>query len=396
MNHLFFILSPDLDITWVIKDERGKVIHQGSKKNQDELGMLNISSATGFVYNPLILNKILNVPPGKPKDIEASVPFILEDQILNNLEKFHLVVSDREDTGQVKVTLVPEIIMDQINAYILKNEINITSIFNFSNLLHCEPSEGILSILDKYAIINFGNKWSWCSDLESILGLLDKGFKEFDITSFKVYTNKEVDIDWLRYSEIFPEITNKRSQEDYLIDPTSNKQNNFLEGRYQPKIEWKKYLTLWRYPIAALMLLIVIHFFQLSLKIFQNNLIASELNAKAKDSFYQVFDNTNQNSNFKLALQNKIKETPGLSKNSFLSTFSRISQVINLNENISINSVSFNAGKGLFLLEVELASFEDIDSLKSVLDQSGFEVKVGPQKRSGSSILSEMFITKIQ
>ena len=396
MNHLFFILSPDLDIFWVIKDERGKVIHQGSKENQDELGMLNINSATGFVYNPLILNKILNVPPGKPKDIEASVPFILEDQILTNLEKFHLVVSDREDIGQVKVALVPEIVMDQINAYILKNEINTTSIFNFSNLLHCEPSEGMLSILDKYAIINFGNKWSWCSDLESILGLLDKGFKEFDITSFKVYTNKEVDIDWLRYSEIFPEITNKRSQEDYLIDPTSNKQNNFLEGRYQPKIEWKKYLTLWRYPIAALMLLIVIHFFQLSLKIFQNNLIASELNVKAEGSFYQVFDNTDQNSNFKLALQNKIKETPRLSKNSFLSTFSRISQVINLNENISINSVSFNAEKDLFLLEVELASFEDIDSLKSVLDQSGFEVKVGPQKRSGSSILSEMFITKLQ
>ena len=396
MNHLFFILSPDLDIFWVIKDERGKVIHQGSKENQDELGMLNINSATGFVYNPLILNKILNVPPGKPKDIEASVPFILEDQILTNLEKFHLVVSDREDIGQVKVALVPEIVMDQINAYILKNEINITSIFNFSNLLHCEPSKGILSILDKYAIINFGDKWSWCSDLESILGLLDKGFKEFDITSFKVYTNKEVDIDWLRYSEIFPEITNKRSQEDYLIDPTSNKQNNFLEGRYQPKIEWKKYLTLWRYPIAALMLLIVIHFFQLSLKIFQNNLIASELNVKAEGSFYQVFDNTDQNSNFKLALQNKIKETPRLSKNSFLSTFSRISQVINLNENISINSVSFNAEKDLFLLEVELASFEDIDSLKSVLDQSGFEVKVGPQKRSGSSILSEMFITKLQ
>ena len=396
MNHLFFILSPDLDIFWVIKDERGKVIHQGSKKNQDELGMLNINSATGFVYNPLILNKILNVPPGKPKDIEASVPFILEDQILTNLEKFHLVVSDREDIGQVKVALVPEIVMDQINAYILKNEINITSIFNFSNLLHCKPSKGILSILDKYAIINFGNKWSWCSDLESILGLLDKGFKEFDITSFKVYTNKEVDIDWLRYSEIFPEIINKRSQEDYLIDPTSNKQNNFLQGRYQPKIEWKKYLTLWRYPIAALMLLIVIHFFQLSLKIFQNNLIASELNVKAEGSFYQVFDNTDQNSNFKLALQNKIKETPRLSKNSFLSTFSRISQVINLNENISINSVSFNAEKDLFLLEVELASFEDIDSLKSVLDQSGFEVKVGPQKRSGSSILSEMFITKLR
>jgi len=396
MNHLFFILSPDLDISWVIKDERGKVIHQGSKENQDEPGMLNINSATGFVYNPLILNKILNVPPGKPKDIEASVPFILEDQILTNLEKFHLVVSDREDIGQVKVALVPEIVMDQINAYILKNEINITSIFNFSNLLHCEPSKGILSILDKYAIINFGDKWSWCSDLESILGLLDKGFKEFDITSFKVYTNKEVDIDWLRYSEIFPEIINKRSQEDYLIDPISNKQNNFLQGRYQPKIEWKKYLTLWRYPIAALMLLIVIHFFQLSLKIFQNNLIASELNVKAEGSFYQVFDNTDQNSNFKLALQNKIKETPRLSKNSFLSTFSRISQVINLNENISINSVSFNAEKDLFLLEVELASFEDIDSLKSVLDQSGFEVKVGPQKRSGSSILSEMFITKLQ
>jgi hypothetical protein len=396
MNHLFFILSPDLDIFWVIKDERGKVIHQGSKENQDEFGMLNINSATGFVYNPLILNKILNVPPGKPKDIEASVPFILEDQILTNLEKFHLVVSDREDIGQVKVALVPEIVMDQINAYILKNEINITSIFNFSNLLHCEPSKGILSILDKYAIINFGDKWSWCSDLESILGLLDKGFKEFDITSFKVYTNKEVDIDWLRYSEIFPEIINKRSQEDYLINPISNKQNNFLQGRYQPKIEWKKYLTLWRYPIAALMLLIVIHFFQLSLKIFQNNLIASELNVKAEGSFYQVFDNTDQNSNFKLALQNKIKETPRLSKNSFLSTFSRISQVINLNENISINSVSFNAEKDLFLLEVELASFEDIDSLKSVLDQSGFEVKVGPQKRSGSSILSEMFITKLQ
>ena len=200
----------------------------------------------------------------------------------------------------------------------------------------------------------------------------------------------------MKYSKIIPEIVRKQSLEDYLIKPTSNKQNNLLQGKYQPKIKWKKYLVLWRYPIAALILLIVIHFFQLSLKIFQNNLIASELNMKAEDSFYQVFENTNQNSNFNLVLQNKIKETPRLHKNSFLSTFSRISQVINLNENISINSVSFDVAKDLFLLEVELASFEDIDSLKTILDQSGFKVKVGPQKRSGTSILSEMFITKLK
>jgi len=59
---------------------------------------------------------------------------------------------------------------------------------------------------------------------------------------------------------------------------------------------------------------------------------------------------------------------------------------------MSINVVSYDLSKNQFLLEVELSSFEDIEILKSIMIRSGLIVEMGTSRRSGSSILSEIFL----
>ena len=124
----------------------------------------------------------------------------------------------------------------------------------------------------------------------------------------------------------------------------------------------------------------------------QTNSSITKLDLNSKTLFFNSFPEENRNLDYKLLLKKKLRNIPDDKDIVFLSTLGKISKIIINNENMSINVVSYDLSKNQFLLEVELSSFEDIEILKSIMIRSGLIVEMGTSRRSGSSILSEIFL----
>ena len=394
MNTLSFIISPDKSIPWILKDFSGDLINKGVSSNLKEFLNIKAEYTKGYIYHPLLTRRELQVPPAKAAEINSSIPFLLEDELLSNIEDLHIVTSKRRTDGNVSLCMVPHLIMKEIDEQIINSQLEIRSLCDLTDTIQSYASEATLVIFKEYAILKLGSHWSWCSDMQTILGLLKNSFDEFQIKNFKVFLTSDLKIDWPSFTQIDPELHYIKDEQDYLIHQSNlNKDGlNLLIKQYEPRLSWKKWYKTWKLPIFSLFLIIVLYFFQLSYELFLSNSSVAKINLSAKNLFFTSFPEENRSLDYKLLLRKKLRNIPDDKDIIFLSTLGQVSKIIINNENISLNEVSYDLNKNQFILEVEMSSFEDIEVLQSVMIRSGLVVEVGSSRRSGPSILSEILV----
>ncbi len=394
MSILSFIVSPVNIFSWVLKDSSGNLINHGVANSLKELLDIKAEHIRGYIYHPLLTRRELQVPPAKTAEINSSIPFLMEDELLTNLEDLHIVTSKRRSNGNVSLSMIPHFIMKNVDEQIINSELKVSSLCDLSDAIPSNSSEAILVIFKEYAILKLGSDWSWCSDLQTILGLLKNSFNEFKLNTFKVFINSDLKIDWSSYTQIDPQLFYVEDEQDYLLNQFNQDTDglNLLINDYEPRLSWKKWYKNWKLPIFSTLLIILLYFSQLSYELFLNNSYVEKLNLNAESLFFTSFPEENRNLDYKLLLRKKLRNIPDDKDIVFLSTLGKVSQIIINNKNISINAVSYDLNKNQFLLEVELSSFEDIEVLKSVMIRSGLVVEIGSSRRSGSLILSEIFV----
>ena len=394
MNILSFIISPDNSISWVLKDLSGDLINKGVASSLKEFLNIKAEYIKGYIYNPLLTRRELQVPPAKTSEINSSIPFLLEDELLSDIEDLHIVTSQRRADGNVSLCMVPHRIMKDIDEQIINSHLEIGSLCDLTDAIPSNASEATLVIFKEYAILKAGPHWSWCSDMQTILGLLKNIFDEFQLKTFKVFLNSDLKIDWSSFIQIEPELHYIKNEQDYLLHQSNlNKEGlNLLINQYEPRLPWKKWYKAWKMPIFSLFLIIVLYFFQLSYELFLNNSSVTKLNLSAKTLFFTSFPEENRSLDYKLLLRKKLRNIPDDRDIIFLSTLGEVSKIIINNKNISLNEVSYDLNKNQFILELEMSSFEDIEVLKSVMIRSGLVVEVGSSRRFGASILSQIIV----
>ena len=68
MNILSFIISPDNSISWVLKDLSGDLINKGVASSLKEFLNIKAEYIKGYIYNPLLTRRELQVPPAKTSE----------------------------------------------------------------------------------------------------------------------------------------------------------------------------------------------------------------------------------------------------------------------------------------------------------------------------------------
>jgi type II secretory pathway component PulL len=377
-----------------LKDPSGNLINHGVATSLKELLDIKAEHIKGYIYHPLLTRRELQVPPAKTAEINSSIPFLMEDELLTNLNDLHIVTSKRRSNGNVSLSMIPHFIMKNIDGQIINSELKVSSLCDLSDAIPSNSSEATLVIFKEYAILKLGSDWSWCSDLQTILGLLKNSFDEFQLNTFRVFLNSDLKIDWPSYTQMEPQFYYVKDEQDYLLNQSNQGKDglNLLINDYEPRLSWKKWYKNWKLPIFSTLLIIFLYFSQISYEVLLNNSYVAKLNLNAESLFFTSFPEENRSLDYKLLLRKKLRNIPDDKDIVFLSTLGKVSQIIINNKNISLNVVSYDFNKNQFLLEVELSSFEDIEVLKSVMIRSGLVVEIGSSRRSGSSILSEIFI----
>ena len=261
MSILSFIVSPVNIFSWVLKDSSGNLINHGVANSLKELLDIRAEHIRGYIYHPLLTRRELQVPPAKTAEINSSIPFLMEDELLTNLEDLHIVTSKRRSNGNVSLSMIPHFIMKNVDEQIINSELKVSSLCDLSDAIPSNSSEAILVIFKEYAILKLGSDWSWCSDLQTILGLLKNSFNEFKLNTFKVFINSDLKIDWSSYTQIDPQLFYVEDEQDYLLNQFNQDTDglNLLINDYEPRLSWKKWYKNWKLPIFSTLLIILLY-----------------------------------------------------------------------------------------------------------------------------------------
>tara|TARA_Y100001970_G_scaffold60169_1_gene76641 strand:- start:1547 stop:2755 length:1209 start_codon:yes stop_codon:yes gene_type:complete len=401
MENLIFLLNhPNKSYFWVICDESGALIEKGKGKSlKDIVSQKKLHNIEGFIFSPLLSNKKIEVPPAKKSQILESIPYLLEDNILGEINDYHFVMTSRNERGEVNVSLIPKTFMDNEINNLYEEGINIDSLSLLDTGFQINNSDSFLVIFKEFSIFSRGSEWGWCSETETILSTLKKSLDEFNCTSLNVYKLDQLeDIDWQKYiqSEVNVNCIEVKDELDFLEKalPFLGQNLNILQNQYAPRIDWKALFTSWKYVLATTSLVIVLYFLQISLDIYQNNALTSELKEKSKSLFYADFPEELQSNDIQKALKDKLRNLNFSESEPFLKTVQNLTQVISNNERVSLFSINYDMNRNQFIVEIQCSQFEDLEAVKSTFLQRGYQVEVGSSKRVGNSILSEIVIKK--
>ena len=398
MKKLIFLYNSDSSkITWLNMDAKGKVIKGDMSKSFDSLQQEDFSEIKGVVASSEIKTKILDVPPASRQEIIKSIPYLLEDSLLDPLEDYHQVVSKRDSNGKVSISLIPNPVLEMLNKEIRNQDFIVKSLGDIANAFNLPKKTCHLAILKDISILNFDSKWGLCSDLDTILNLLQVGLTKYKCDYLEVYLIKSNrKIEFLDYSNLTPSIHMVDNDLDYFrqaikfIDPKLN----LLTARFAPRIPWESMIRTWRYVFASIALIIFLYFAQLVVEIIQNTTAANSLEKESKNIFYSSFPDTSKTVDLGKLLKRRLEGISISTSEPFLETLSNVSQVIINNKRTSLYSVTFDENREQFILEIQTSQFEDLETIQSQFKQIGYKVEIGASNRVGNLVLSEVYLNK--
>ena len=398
MDKLTFLLNHQIKTYfWLITNESGLVIERGQTKNLLDISDKKVRLVEGFIFSPLFSNKRLEVPPATKSQILESIPYLLEDNILRPIKDYHFVSSNRNEQGEVSISLVPKTILDQeVNGF-NESAIKVNSLSLLDVSFEVDTSEGFLIIFNELSILSFGSEWGWCSETETVLSILKKSLDEFNCSSLKVFQSTETEeINWDKYIQSDVIIDYVEGELDFLEKALPHlKQNlNILQNQYAPRVDWMENVYKWKYALVAISLMIGLYFIQTIFDIYQNNSSASELLRQSESLYYSSFPEESKEEDISKQLKRKLRNVDFSESEPFLITVQNLTQVIFNNERVSLFSINYDLGRNQFIVEIQCSQFEDLEAVKSTFIQGGYSVDIGSSKRVGNSILSEILIKK--
>jgi general secretion pathway protein L len=122
MAENLFIRLPDADeidqLQWLLLDESSGVVRTRGEGGPDDL--TDFVQDVGWTGRTIVLvpsERVLltsaSVPSRKARQIVQALPFVIEEQLAGSVEKMHLAMGDRSESGEITVAVVEREIMEQ-------------------------------------------------------------------------------------------------------------------------------------------------------------------------------------------------------------------------------------------------------------------------------------------
>ena len=237
-------------------------------------------------------------------------------------------------------------------------------------------------------ILALNKKWYWSGALEtfeSFLPILKEQFSNQIINCevIEKIPQSLKGIDFLK-TKVHQDI------ESLWIEnmPIEKKDFNILRGRFEPKIDWLKKIKEWRLFIYA------------GIAVYSIFLISSLIQITAMSISNQNYKNQLTNV-FNEKFPNEILRTDLISQvnnlvniNSYtkqkLDSLSLLSTEISIIEDMSL--ISINSDSNNLSIEVEAASYEQLENLVKLMATLGVEMSIGSSRRFNNLLLGELNI----
>lgn len=333
------------------------------------------------------------VPRHRRRIMLQSIPFALEENLCDEVDKLHFAIGPVSEEGDVPVAVIDREMMSKWLSMLAEAGLTAARIIPATLAVPISAGQRTLVLTGDDFLLR-ENTWGGFAGQTANLAYFLPPKQELPV---RVYVNSEQPdnaemiptsteiVDRHEYTELI-EVLAKGFQEKETI--------NLLQGEFSPGAEWKELWYKWRLPISAAVLICIMSTTGFFLDYFSLKSANRALDRQMKTVYLQTFPDSRKVYAPRIQMEQKLKalrKTAG-GPSRFLSTFDRAVPLLIRAPGFSLNSMRFKSER--FEFEMEIRDLQSLDKLKEDLAKvPGIVVEIKNAEKKGNLVKTRIQIS---
>jgi general secretion pathway protein L len=401
MSEILFRFRPDRDenetVDWCRTPLDAGTVHSGTLADlaRAAAGERCVLAADGAALQIAVAT----VPSRQRSTILRAVPYILEDQLAEDIERLHFSLGDRDGDGLVPVIVVRRDTLSEWRGRCVEAGIHLYAVVPEPLLIPYWEGEWTVAG-DGHRLVIRTERWGGLSIDQALFPLLltmrskddpDKEKTVHVLGGFEAEEVGEADGRTLKVEDAAAELLPLMAVEYQRARPI-----NLLQGAYSPKAKVGKLVRPW---VAALGLVVALVGTQFASNLVQKHRLEAEadrLNASMEAIYRQTFPESRNVVNPKLQMERQLatlRQRVGSGAGGFLEFLSRSGPVIRSESGLNLTGLNFRDGS--LTLNLSASSLETVDLLRErLISEAALAVEIQSASSRDGKVNSRMLIRK--
>lgn len=319
------------------------------------------------------------IPGRNRQKLLRAVPFVLEEQLSDDVEDLHFAVGDQLVDEHWPVAVISRRYMETMMAVLQEAGLDVQQVI--PEVLAIPFNEGDYSVLvsGDLALVRTGATSGYAVDSDNLGMVLAAQPQEDDQPLSVVHM-------YIYQDSPAPDTTGYQGQvnvENFTADPLGifaqgldAKPVNLLQGAFSRSGEWRRLLQPWRATAALLLAVVLIGFIVTGLDYYRLSEESEQLQARIEASFKRAMPGTQRVVNPRVQMQQELDRLQGGGPGGgFLLLLGKTGTVLKDVPGAEIGGVTFRGGR--LDLDLKVTDLQLLDTIKQSLGKTaGLEVEI--------------------
>lgn len=343
-----------------------------------------------------------DIPTRNRQRLLKAIPYALEEQLLEDVERMHFAVGARDAGGHIPVVILPQERMQQWQALLSKHHIHAHAIIPATLCIPWQSGQWSAMIDETGCMVRTGKDAGFCTDHEPFAELCALALESSTSRPEQLVLYQQIaSLDSAALPALLEQFKVKvieqgaeqpalqRLAQSWLKAPCIN----LLQGEFSQSSSTRKLIRPW-YPAAATLLLLlgtqlVMHLTEL----YTLNRKSSALQTEIEQLFRQTLPEVKRIVQPRTQMEQTLRALQGGQREEilgFLPLLDKSGYLLKETPNLQLTGLRFQGGK----LDIELTinNLQSLEQMKTRIEKSGLQAEIRSATRSGQQVTSRMRI----
>jgi general secretion pathway protein L len=316
----------------------------------------------------------VNIPGRSRQKLLRAVPYALEEQLSEDVEKLHFAVGAVMEEGEWPVAVIGKEYMETLLADIADAGLDVQQVIPEILAIPYAGNETSVLVEHDIALVRTGSVSGYAADSDNLgmLLALQKVAEDEQLPALHLY---------VRQDTLQPDTAGFGGEtrvEAYAGDPLTvfaqgldARAINLLQGAYSRAGDWARVLRPWRATAALLVAGMLVSSVVMGIDYFRLNRESEQLNVQIEETFRKALPGSKRIVNPRVQMQQQLDSMQRRTGagGGFLSLLGQSGAVLKGVQGVEINGANFRAGR--LDMELVVANVQLLDQLKQKLMEPG-------------------------
>lgn len=372
--------EPGGEVRWLSRDGRGDPVVRHGELREAALRSLGERVAVLLPAWPLVPLRA-TLPPLQGQKLRRAVPYAVEEQLAEDVERYHFALGKRDEDGSVPLLAVGREQMERWQAAFAEAELRPHACYDEAQLLPWLPGELSLLLEPGGALLRLSAHEAYSLPLQGLEQLLELALGQApeEVTALRIFDARGDQAEqpvWQGTLAALEQHYERINEPLSLFGSGVNGQTiNLLQGEFSRREQLGRLWRPWRATAALLTAWLLLIGGEAIVD--YRSLVAEE--ARLYQAVEQVYRDTFPDAknvvNPRVQMEQKLKELRGgAGGGAFVSLLASSGPVLGTANGVELMNLRYRQGE--LELELQLADLPALDALKEELQQRGLEVEI--------------------